>query len=124
MTLSEFAIRGYYNTRIPVDFFYMPPQIEVKITDGTILDMYWNCEFSVAITNSGNALGTYTILATGGYAAEPVHRQWTQRITLNPGETYVWKASQWVDFRRISYYKFTLLGDWQGNNYSEGVARL
>ena len=104
--------------------FYMPGTMTVKITNGTILDMYWNCVFSVQITNKGDAPGTSKITATGGYSAEPIHRQWAEKVTLNPGEAYTWKASQWVDFRRTSWYKFTLVGDWVGDNYSEGIARL
>jgi hypothetical protein len=104
--------------------FYMPGKMEVKVTDGTILDMYWNCEFSVLITNLGNAPATHTIEVTGSWDQEPAHRQWTEKNALNPGESYVWKASQWIDFRRASFYRFTLAGDWEADNYSEGVARL
>jgi hypothetical protein len=123
MTFGEFAIRGYYNTREPTPWFYMPGQIDVRIEDGTILDMYWKCTFSLPIINAGGAPGKHVIAVRGVYDGQ-LHRDYTQEISLNPGETYIWKLEQWVDFRRLSYYRVTLTGDWEANNYAEGVAQL
>jgi len=102
--------------------FYMPAQIDVKVEDGTILDMYWNCIFTVPISNVGDAPGKqriHVIAITDG----EVHRDYTQEISLQPGQTYLWELKQWVDFRRLSYYKVTISGDWEADNYAEGVAR-
>lgn len=105
--------------------FYMPAEMNVKVTDGTILGMYWTCEFSVTITNKGNAPGTHTIEwwdncgVVGG----------SRTITLQPGESYSWGYSGWVDFRRlpgdygVSQYTMWLSGDWEANNISSGTAK-
>ncbi|MDD4985543.1 MAG: hypothetical protein PHQ43_07095 [Dehalococcoidales bacterium] len=108
---------------IGVAQFVMPLQINVEVTgDGQILDMYWDCRFSVPVTNQGQAPGTHTLAIVGLVDGQP-HRQWNQVIPLNPGETYLWSASQWIDFRRVSVYKFMVTGDWAGSNYAEGTAR-
>ena len=120
---SSFAICGYYNTRQPIPWFYMPGQIEVRVEDGSILDMYWNCIFNLPITNRGGEAATQIIRVRAEYDGQ-MHRDYTQEISLNPGHTYLWNLEQWADFRRLGYYKVTVTGDWPGNNYAEGVARL
>lgn len=106
-------------TPIALARFFMPPEMEVRVTDGTILGMYWTCEFSVLITNQGDAPGTHTINWWDNAGVISGSR----KITLQPGESYTWHLSQWVDFRRISTYIMNLSGDWEQDNFSQGIAR-
>jgi len=104
--------------------FYMPARMEVSVTDGSILDMYWKCDFSCPVTNKGNATGTHTVSGK-----DNLGRTWGPiEVTLAPGETYVCKPNpggpNWIDFRRIAPpYIWELTGDWEGDNYSKGEAR-
>ena len=104
---------------VPKAKFYMPAEMEVKVTDGSILGMYWKCEFSCPITNTGDTPETHTIsyqdnLGRGG----------SEEITLAPGETYTWSLWYYIDFRRIAApYVWELIGDWEQDNYSRGEAR-
>ena len=99
--------------------FYMPPEMEVKVTNGSYMGMYWLCEFSVPITNKGEEAATHILTWRDSVEMEG-H---TQEITLAPGETYIWSHSQYIDFRRIPEYSLWLSGDWEGNNNSQGIAR-
>jgi len=83
-----------------------------------------NCLFEATIINNGNKIGTHNITYNGSYSGDPNHRQGTISITLNPGESYIWKQSQFINPSMISWYKFTLQGDWIGDNYSSGVAQV
>jgi len=97
--------------------FYMPSAMTVKVTNGSILGMYWNCEVWCDITNNGDAPGTRNvhIWDSGGIVDVTIE------VTLQPGETYTWHRSQWADFRRINSYSVWAEGDWEGDNYSAGV---
>ncbi|MBA7680927.1 hypothetical protein ES703_89248 [subsurface metagenome] len=98
--------------------FYVPAMMEVKVTDGLILGMYWRCEFSCSITNNGNAPGTHNITWQDQHG-----RGGSAQITLNPGETYPWSWSADIDFREvIPPLVCELWGDWEGDNYSRGEA--
>ena len=125
--LTEAELNYHIQTQHPVAVakFYMPSRMEVIVTDGSILDMYWNCEFSCQITNKGTGIGTHTIIWYDNVGV----RYETAVITLNPGQSYLWKISQWVRFdllpRDYGVYAYiiTLEGDWEGNNISIGEAR-
>ena len=98
--------------------FYIPAEMTVKVTDGSILGMYWRCEFSAPITNVGDVPGTYTITYE-----DNAGRGRSREITLSPGETYDWSVGWYVDFRRFSPPLVCVLeGDWPHNNYSSGEA--
>ena len=107
-------------TPIGLARFYMPAQMEVVVTNGDIAGMYWNCVFSVLITNKGDAPGTYTINWWDSVDVITGSRQ----ITLQPSESYLWQLSQWVDFRRLASYIMTLQGGWEGDNLSIGEATI
>lgn len=66
---------------IGVAKFYVPPEMTKKLTDGTILDMYWNCEVWCSITNKGDAPGTYNIHVWDSVA----NLDRTFSLTLGPG---------------------------------------
>lgn len=106
--------------------FYMPPVMTVKVTDGSILGMYWGCKFSVVITNNGDAPGTYTLRGQDNLASKwDGPRTWgPKQITLALGQTYKWSVFYYIDFRRVSApYAWELWGDWEQDNYSRGEAR-
>lgn len=109
---------------VPGDRFYMPATMEVTVTDGSILDMYWKCDFSCPVTNKGNATGTHTV-----NGKDNLGRTWGPiQITLSPGEIYTCAPNpggpNYIDFRRIAPpYVWELFGDWEGDNYSKGEAR-
>ncbi len=99
--------------------FYMPAEMTVKVTNGTIFDMYHKCEFSCPITNLGNAIGTHTLWGERDFLGPfgPFS------ITLAPGETWTWSTWMHVDFSRVSApYTVKLFGDWEEDNYSVGKA--
>ncbi|MBA7599358.1 hypothetical protein ES703_06390 [subsurface metagenome] len=97
--------------------FYMPPEMRKKLTDGTILDMYWNCEVWCDFTNNGDAPGTHNVHIWDSLG----NVDFTLEVTLQPGETKTWYRAQWIDFRRISQYSVEAQGDWEENNYSKAV---
>jgi len=104
----------------PEPVFYMPPTMDVVISgDGEIAGLYWNCAFSVLITNNGEVAGTQ-LLAWTDFAEN--NRSYS--ITLEPGETYLWTLSQWVNFRTVTSVTMYLQGNWAENNESTGVAQL
>ena len=104
---------------VNTDGFYMPPEVEVKITNGSHISMYWMCEFSVPITNKGGETATHIL--TWWNSIDMVEH--TQEVTLGPGETYAWSDWRYIDFRRIDEYSVWLSGDWEGNNFSAGTVR-
>jgi len=118
MTFSEFAIAAYFNTRIPVDWFYMPPRFtKARIIDRwTMPPYYYVMEFECPITNKGNGQGTHAIFVGNDHPDELA--PWSFQLTLGPGETYLWKHTQLAIWPMTFYLK----GDWVGNNYSEGRA--
>lgn len=97
--------------------FYMPPNMTINITDGSILGMYWNCEAELLIRNTSQIKGIHTVRF---WDSEGVI-DYTKSLTLAPGEEYVWTRSQWVDFNQIPKFTMYAQGDWVSNNYSEGV---
>lgn len=99
--------------------FYMPSEMMVKVTNGTILDMYWNCEVQLTITNRGEARGIQAVRFWDSVG----NIDYTEKITLDPGQSKTWRHSQWIDFHRIGTYEVYAKGDWQGNDYSVGIAR-
>ena len=99
--------------------FYMPATMTVRVTNGSILGMYWKCEFSCPITNRGNAPATHIL----SYK-DSIDRSETEEVTLNPGETFTWSTWSHIDFSRIAApYVWEITGDWEGDNYSKGEAR-
>ena len=115
---SSFAICGYYNTRKPIPWFYMPPEFaEARITDRwTMPPYYYVMKFSCPITNRGGVEATHTILVGNNHPDELTPRSFV--LTLGPGETYLWERTQLA----IWPMTFYLEGDWERNNYSEGTA--
>ena len=97
----------------------MPSQVEVEVTNGSYMSMYWMCEFSIPITNKGEEATTHVL--TWRDSVEMEER--TQEITLAPGQTYMWSHSQYIDFRRIDEYSVWLSGDWESYKVSAGTAR-
>lgn len=103
--------------------FYMPANLDVRVTDGGYVGMYWRCSFSCSITNKGNAPGSYTVRWQQFYNGTRFGSEWySTTITLNPGETYNWSYWFHIDFRRCSSATLKLYGGWEGDNYAEGVA--
>ena len=108
----------FYATEIPAAKFYVPSVMSVSVTDGTHLDMYWRCSFSVIITNKGEVRGTHNITWQDQY-----ERGGSAQITLNPGESYTWSTWWFHDFRRLPPpLTCELWGDWEQDNYSKGEA--
>jgi hypothetical protein len=103
----------------PAADFYMPATMVVSVTDGQILDMYWNCSVSLTITNHGPVQGTQRVRFWDSVG----NLDTTIPITLEPGQTYVFTHSQFVDFRRLPTYTVYAEGDWPQNNKSTGECR-
>lgn len=107
----------------PRDKFYMDSApIGVEIWDGNILGMYWRVRFSKVIRNIGDGTGTHltTWEETFGGGYEP--RSGSKLLRLEPEERYVWMIENYYDFRKLSFVKVTLKGDWEKDNYAEGMA--
>ena len=98
--------------------FYMPAEFtKAKITDRwTMRPYYYVMEFECPITNKGDAEGTHTIFVGNDHPDEL--EPWAIEVTLEPGETYLWTHWQLAVWPMTFY----LEGDWEENNYSEGVA--
>jgi len=98
--------------------FYMPSIMDVKVTDGLIISQYWKCEFSVTITNTGDAPGSFS--ASG---IDNLGRTSGVSGYLEPGQSKTWSVWYHIDFRRMGPYVWELTGNWEGDNYSRGEAR-
>lgn len=118
MTFSNFAICGYYNTREPLPWFYLPPEFAKAEVTGrwTMPPYYYVMEFECPITNKGGAETSHTIRVGNNHPDEL--EPWSFALTLGPGEVYLWKHTQLA----IWPMTFYLAGDWERNNYSEGAA--
>lgn len=104
---------------------FVMSEMTVKVTGGgTILDMYWLCEFSSRIVNEGAAAGTHEIVWWDNYGNSPT----CATIVLAPGGIYNWALSRWADFRRVPDLTIALQGDWRsepmpGVNYAQAIAK-
>ena len=98
--------------------FYMPPKFtRAEITSRWEMPPYYYVmNFECPITNKGDAVETQTIVVGNNHPDELT--PWSFSLTLNPGETYLWKHFQ----NAIWPMTFYLQGDWEVNNYSEGVS--
>lgn len=95
--------------------FYMPAGMR-KAMYPTI-EPYTVCEVWCDINNKGDAPGTRNVHIWDSVG----NVDFTMEVTLQPGETYTWHRTQWIDFSRISRYWVKAQGDWIGNNYSEAI---
>lgn len=98
----------------PLSEFHVPAQMTKERLNGTILGMYWDCRVTCPITNNGKGPGTHTIHVWDSVGNLNRYID----ITLQPGETYHWTHSQWINFRHIGTYIIWLEGDWINNNAS------
>lgn len=102
--------------------FYMPGRLDVKVTDGTYLDMYWRCAYSCVITNKGDAPGTHTIRWQHYYDGTAFGSERSLQITLEPGQSYQWSHWVYIRLNLVNYGICKLWGDWEEDNYSEGIS--
>lgn len=101
--------------------FYMPPVLDFWIDHVEIVGYHYHrITFGVTVTNQGDAPGTHNLEWHKFYDSTEIGHGERATITLQPGESYQLKDWVDIDFSRCSNATFTVSGDWQGNNYSEG----
>ncbi|GAI75680.1 unnamed protein product, partial [marine sediment metagenome] len=81
------------------------------------IEPYTVCEVWVDITNHGDGSGTQIVHIWDSVGNVDINIT----VTLEPGETYTWHRSQWIDFSRLPSYVVWAQGDWVENNYSRAI---
>lgn len=102
--------------------FYMPSKISGRAKYAPILQFdYHYVDFWNDITNEGNIAGTITLT----WYDTINFIKGTATMTLEPGETKIWRvgAGKRIDFTRASPYTLTLIGGWVGDNIATITVR-
>ena len=104
----------------PVSEFYMPATMQVS--ESGPVDGLYTVNFSLRITNKGNASGRYQ-LTWGSNELGPQYEEEASRIIeIEPGKSYDWSWS-WPEIPHYyrGYFTVWLFGDWEADNSSVGV---
>ena len=79
---------------------------------------YYICDFECPITNLGPEQAAAEIVITSDPMFSDGNPKY-QQLTLEPGETYLWK---WTQLTTMLPFTMYLVGDWPENNHSQGTA--